>query len=330
MIDSNKGGGDCGVSVTGRHRIDAPFCKDCGQEFPSVQQPASPADLHQKITGILDSTHCPKHGMEWEACCLSEVSIEIHNKVMHFIESLNSNPVSAGEHPEGCCHKCGRPNIVWFAPNGIWNKVVRDAGEKGILCPVCFVQLAEKAGFWGVWKVAPHDLLPNAPVVPSDDDRWVTFGRVKVDIENETETFERISPPQPCAAPKSEVAGGEEKLLPCPWCGVVPSVFDHSIAGVKDEWSVFCKGEWCAVAPSTAGEFKQHAVSQWNNQAIARRATPSPVDAPTPSEAAMSAAREIYNNVSDMFAMPVEPEPVVTQIVETIQRYVAGAGEKKG
>jgi len=32
------------------------------------------------------------------------------------------------------------------------------------------------------------------------DDGWVTFGRVKVDIENETETFERIHPPQPRSA----------------------------------------------------------------------------------------------------------------------------------
>lgn len=35
----------------------------------------------------------------------------------------------------------------------------------------------------------------TAPVSTAEQDGWVTFGRVKVDIENETETFERIYPP---------------------------------------------------------------------------------------------------------------------------------------
>jgi hypothetical protein len=33
----------CEVSVTGRHRIDLPFCKDCGQEFP-LPSPAAAAE----------------------------------------------------------------------------------------------------------------------------------------------------------------------------------------------------------------------------------------------------------------------------------------------
>lgn len=86
--------------------------------------------------------------------------------------------------------------------------------------------------------------------------------------------------------------GGEDadlvsSLLPCPWCSVVPSVFDHSIPGFKDEWSVYCEGEMCAVAPSTSGEFKQHAVSQWNNQAVARGAFASVL-----AEAIAAAARK--------------------------------------
>lgn len=61
-----------------------------------------------------------------------------------------------GEHPEDFCKKCGRPNIVWFGPNRIWNQAVRAANEPEILCPVCFVQLAEAAGFKDVWEVAPQ------------------------------------------------------------------------------------------------------------------------------------------------------------------------------
>lgn len=36
--------------------------------------------------------------------------------------------------------------------------------------------------------------FPSVQPVEEQKDGWVTFGRVKVDIENETETFERIEP----------------------------------------------------------------------------------------------------------------------------------------
>lgn len=38
--------------------------------------------LHAKVTELLESTHCRKHGMEWEACCFADAVLEIHNKVM--------------------------------------------------------------------------------------------------------------------------------------------------------------------------------------------------------------------------------------------------------
>lgn len=74
-----------------------------------------------------------------------------------------------GEHPEDFCKKCGRPNIVWFGPNAIWNQAVRAANEPEILCPVCFVQLAEAVGLGGVWKVAPKDYDDaTPPALPSE------------------------------------------------------------------------------------------------------------------------------------------------------------------
>lgn len=47
-------------------------------------------------------------------------------------------------HPEDYCHICGGPNIVWFADNDLWNKVVVDRGL--ICCPLCFVKLAITKG----------------------------------------------------------------------------------------------------------------------------------------------------------------------------------------
>ncbi|HEX5704889.1 MAG TPA: hypothetical protein VFX97_16950 [Pyrinomonadaceae bacterium] len=58
-------------------------------------------------------------------------------------------------HPEDSCKKCGRPNVVWFAPNDLWNRYVRDTNEPGILCPVCFIQIVERGGVSVRWSVAP-------------------------------------------------------------------------------------------------------------------------------------------------------------------------------
>lgn len=63
-------------------------------------------------------------------------------------------------HPEDFCHKCGRPNVVWFAPSSLWNLVVRTKGEPEMLCPTCFIRLAEEAGINGqAWKVEPESYV---------------------------------------------------------------------------------------------------------------------------------------------------------------------------
>lgn len=64
-------------------------------------------------------------------------------------------------------------------------------------------------GLWGT--VSP---VPVAEGEPQKSDGWVTFGRVKVDIENETETFERIHPPAHTAAPVVESPQDTVKLTP--------------------------------------------------------------------------------------------------------------------
>lgn len=42
------------------------------------------------------------------------------------------------------CQKCGRDYPIWFAPNELWNKIVRD-GEH-FLCMDCFALTAESRG----------------------------------------------------------------------------------------------------------------------------------------------------------------------------------------
>lgn len=67
-------------------------------------------------------------------------------------------PLSAEDHPESHCQKCGGPNIVWFAANDLWNRVVGEEEECSIVCPICFVEMAEAKGIkppaWQVVKEA--------------------------------------------------------------------------------------------------------------------------------------------------------------------------------
>ncbi len=59
-------------------------------------------------------------------------------------------------HPESYCHECNGPNVVWFAPNEIWNKVI--GSSNGILCPVCFIKRARGTpGLDAAWRIAPED-----------------------------------------------------------------------------------------------------------------------------------------------------------------------------
>ncbi len=62
------------------------------------------------------------------------------------------------KHPEDLCDLCGRPNITWFAPSELWNKAIEGTSHD-ILCPVCFVQLAEDHGITPTaWMLAPEVL----------------------------------------------------------------------------------------------------------------------------------------------------------------------------
>lgn len=55
-------------------------------------------------------------------------------------------------HPEAICDACGGPNIVWHAPNELWNRAMPN---DGIVCPLCFVVAARKSGIDLVWCLAP-------------------------------------------------------------------------------------------------------------------------------------------------------------------------------
>jgi len=51
--------------------------------------------------------------------------------------------IKGSSHPENFCWQCGHPNVTWYAPNELWNKLCK--GEE-IICPRCFQERADKAG----------------------------------------------------------------------------------------------------------------------------------------------------------------------------------------
>ena len=72
------------------------------------------------------------------------------------------------EHPEATCGTCGGDNVCWFAPSSIWNSVARRDGTDPMLCPRCFIKLAESHGYnKAAWRVEPEGYVqPNAAVKP--------------------------------------------------------------------------------------------------------------------------------------------------------------------
>lgn len=63
-------------------------------------------------------------------------------------------------HPESVCGSCKGENPgPWSAPNDLWNQIV--GSPYGIMCPNCFITLANEMGVTNVWDVAPRITPPD-------------------------------------------------------------------------------------------------------------------------------------------------------------------------
>lgn len=52
---------------------------------------------------------------------------------------------------EKSCQVCNDINPVWYAPNELWNSVVKN--KYHFLCPNCFIKMAEHKGLEVTWKL---------------------------------------------------------------------------------------------------------------------------------------------------------------------------------
>lgn len=79
---------------------------------------------------------------------------------------------------ESVCHRCGGPNVVWWAPSPLWNEVMRggDIGGAdefdGIVCPTCFALLAEERGVAQGWKLTAENILVSPKTRLADGRVW--------------------------------------------------------------------------------------------------------------------------------------------------------------
>jgi hypothetical protein len=120
-------------------------------ECPCKECHSNPAELNR--TG--EDGELWLHFKDGTQSRFSDQAQETIVKVMKYYK-----PTPATAHPEDFCEKCGGRNITWFAPSPLWNKY---AVEYGILCPLCFVELARAE--LDAWKIAPefyaeHSALP--------------------------------------------------------------------------------------------------------------------------------------------------------------------------
>lgn len=79
--------------------------------------------------------------------------------------------------PESVCGRCRGPNRVWWAPSPLWNQVMRggDIGGAeawGIICPTCFVVLAEQQGIAEFWKLTAQRVNVPLQTVLADGRVW--------------------------------------------------------------------------------------------------------------------------------------------------------------
>lgn len=149
-------------------------------------------------------------------------------------------------HPEGTCHACGGPNVVWFAPSEVWNSVVGDSG--GILCPTCFIAAARLAGLDVPWRVAPErdtDMTESAMTLYGDALRSLASlrydlteaARERDEAHSDNGALREIMADITAQRDDAEADAGAlagalrftiERMVRCPTCGGLPSDDGHN------------------------------------------------------------------------------------------------------
>jgi hypothetical protein len=171
------------LKTFGQHRVGCPHpsCPDCGTHTMAAS----------KTPGYSYCTRCGRGSIPTsnEACdCGFEVALaRLADAVDRGCSAPPPSPARIEPtHPEAFCDRCGRANAVWFAPSEIWNRAVPNGG---ILCPVCFIAAAEKAGIQPpAWEIRPERETAPCAIVrfpalpPISEWRWGDHGGPLVSV----------------------------------------------------------------------------------------------------------------------------------------------------
>jgi hypothetical protein len=93
------------------------------------------------------------------------------------VEVVELTPGRTAE-AESQCRRCGGPNVSWAAPSPLWNAVMRGGSIDGpwefgeLICPTCFVVLAEERGIACDWTVAAKTVYVALETVTPSGRRW--------------------------------------------------------------------------------------------------------------------------------------------------------------
>lgn len=124
------------------------------------------------------------------------------------------------------CRRCSGENCVWAAPSPLWNKVMRgndingDTQFSDLVCMKCFVELADKLGMTGQWRLTlnplPDDLVYETPSGRAWD--WDTW--LWTDREEESNARDR----ERCNGQHRGPEGPNEDIGQCSDCGGISYV----------------------------------------------------------------------------------------------------------
>ena len=183
----------CDVSVTGKHRIDPSYCKDCGKKFPCVF-PTTGARRNVGLDTNFPLSETLRLAVEW---------------LRHLHDDHNCD----------CTGWEQRSFVVEAAERYQRDIAATGADEGGQRYDACEQCCGHNSKFRDEQRRCWYN-VNGAPC--GHRCGWVTFGRVKIDREIETETFERAIPPANVA---------EVKAPPrCPRCGRrLRSEFDEDV-----------------------------------------------------------------------------------------------------
>lgn len=150
---------DCGGEILHGDVGRGSECAQCGKFFGELAElpPTTPAKHLNDLLADERRAVRSRPAAPEMACsrCQRTVTRSVDGFCAACTSELNgaAAPQGGEPHPESICDACGGPNVVWFAPNDLWNRVV--GSPNGILCPTCFIRAAERCGVEAVWRVDP-------------------------------------------------------------------------------------------------------------------------------------------------------------------------------